>query len=93
MTSADLQRLDDLPHGGTVAGEIRGSNTQGRRTDWTPAAQAIHEWRNVATAGTVEIDGNAVVEECGEISAGKAHSAQGERSERAKRESVAVLSR
>src|SRR5690349_6630727 len=85
MTLADLQRLDELPDGGTVAWKVGGRDAQRRRTGRASLTQSVDEGWNVATAGAVEIHGDTVVEERGEIAAGDAHSTDDERAESAQR--------
>jgi hypothetical protein len=74
--STDLQRLDELPDSGAVAWKICGCHTQRRRSRRAPSAQSLDKWRDIAAAGAVEIHGDAVVDDRGEIAAGDAHRAE-----------------
>jgi hypothetical protein len=74
--STDLQRLDELPDSGAVAWKICGCHTQRRRPGRSASAQSLDKWRDVAAAGAVEIHGDAVVDDRGEIAARDAHRAE-----------------
>ena len=93
MRLADLRRLDELAQGGAVAREMGGYHSERRRTRRAAAAQPIDEWRDVPTAGAMEIDGDTVVQQRREIAGGSAHPTEDERRERSERARIAVLNR
>jgi hypothetical protein len=93
MMSADLQRLDELPDRGAVTWKIRRCHAQGRRTGRAPTAQSIDERWNVPAASSVQIHGNAVVNDRGEITARDAHRVEDEAAERTERRRIAALNR
>src|SRR5690348_6215032 len=78
MASAYLQRLDQLPHRGALGRITSRRDPKGRSGGRTTGTQPIEERRDIPATRPVQVDGDRIVDESGEIAGIDAHRRQHE---------------